>query len=50
MQTDDTLLFMDEIFTEAKENRLQKAGFLSKSREKLTSTSLIKLNKGQIKL
>ena len=34
MQTDDTLLLADEAFTEAEENRLQEAGFLSKNREK----------------
>ena len=48
LQTDDSLILADKIFAETEENRLRETGFLSKDREKLTPTSPIKLNGGQI--
>jgi hypothetical protein len=48
LQTDDSLILADKTFAETEENRLRETGFLSKDREKLTSTSPIKFNGGQI--
>ena len=48
LQTDDTLVLADKIFAKAEEERLREAGFLSKDRERLTTTTPIKFNGGQI--
>src|SRR5580692_7050629 len=48
LQTDDTLLLADEDFAEKEEKKLRKAGFMTKDREKLTSSSPIKFNGGSI--
>ena len=50
LQTDDTLFFVDETFVEQEETQLRKAGFLVKEKERLTVDTLIKFNRGQIKL
>jgi hypothetical protein len=50
LQTDDTLFLGDNAFTTTKEVKLKEAGFLAKEREKLTPTTLIKFNGGQIEL
>ena len=48
LQTDDTLVLADEMFAKAEEERLREAGFLSKDRERPTTTTPIKFNEGQI--
>jgi hypothetical protein len=48
VQTDDTLILADETFAKTKEDRLRKAKFLSKEREKLTAKNPLKFNRGQI--
>jgi len=50
LQTDDTLFLGDNAFATAEEVKLREAGFLAKEREKLTPTTPIKFNGGQIKL
>jgi hypothetical protein len=50
LQTDDTLFLGDYTFATAEEVKLKEAGFLAKEREKLTPTTPIKFNGGQIKL
>jgi hypothetical protein len=50
LQTDDTLFFGDQAFTELEEGQLKQAKFLAKDREMLTTQSPIKFNGGQIKL
>jgi hypothetical protein len=50
LQTDDTLFLGDNAFATAEEVKLKEAGFLAKEREKLTPTTPIKFNGGQIKL
>jgi hypothetical protein len=50
LQNDDTLILADKSFAEAEESELNKANFLAKDREQLTSATLIKFNSGQIKL
>ena len=48
VQTDDTLILADETFAKTEENKLRKAQFLSKEREKLTVNNPLKFNGGQI--
>lgn len=48
LQTDDTLLLADETFAIIEEEKLREAGFTAKEREKLTSTTPIKFNRGLI--
>jgi hypothetical protein len=50
LQTDDTLFLGDQAFTKAEEVKLQDAKFTAKEREKLTLTTPIKFNGGQITL
>src|SRR6266536_3680221 len=50
LQTDDTLFLADLEFAHNEETELQKAKFLAKDREKLTTEHLIKFNSGQINL
>jgi hypothetical protein len=50
LQTDDTLFLADKSFAEAEESELNKANFLAKDREQLTSITPIKFNGGQIQL
>ncbi len=50
LQTDDTLFVGDIKFAEQEQLQLQKAGFLAKERECLTSTKGIKFNGGIIQL
>ena len=50
LQTDDTLFLADPEFAYNEETELQKAKFLAKDREKLTTQHLIKFNGGQINL
>ena len=50
LQTNNTLFLANNIFTTAKDLELKEAKFLAKKREKLTPTTLIKFNGGQIKL
>jgi hypothetical protein len=48
LQTDDTLFFTDETFTEAEQVELQKAKFIAKAREQLTAATPLKFNGGII--
>ncbi len=50
LQTDDTLFLADLEFACNEEAELQKAKFLAKDREQLTTEQLIKFNSGQINL
>jgi hypothetical protein len=50
LQTDDTLFLADNTFATTEDTELKKANFSAKDREKLTSTTPIKFNGGQIKL
>ena len=50
LQTNNTLFLTNNIFVTTKDTKLKKANFSVKEREKLTSTTLIKFNGGQIKL
>ena len=50
LQTDDTLFLADPEFARNEETKLQKAKFLAKDREQLTTQHLIKFNSGQINL
>ena len=50
LQTDDTLFIADEQFAIEEQIQLQKAGFLAKERERLTSTHDLKFNGGIIHL
>jgi hypothetical protein len=50
LQTDDTLFIGDATFAEQEQIQLQKARFLAKERECLTSTKSIKFNGGVIQL
>ena len=50
LQTDDTLFLANNVFATTEETELNTAGFLAKAREKLTTTTPIKFNGGQIKL
>jgi hypothetical protein len=50
LQTDDTIFLGDYAFATTEEVKLKEAGFLAKEREKLTPTTPIKFNGGQIKL
>lgn len=49
MQTNDTLILADEIFAWKEENELATANIMAKGREKLSSITLIKFNRGIIK-
>jgi hypothetical protein len=48
LQTDDTLFVRDDAFAEQEQLQLQKAKFLAKERERLTSTHNLKFNGGII--
>ena len=50
LQTDNTLFLVDKTFAKAKQNELHKAKFIAKEREQLTVDTLIKFNKGLIRL
>ncbi len=50
LQTDDTLILADKIFTAAEEVKLQKAKLLAKARDQLTIDYQIKFNEGFITL
>ncbi len=50
LQTDDTLFLADPEFACNEETQLQKAKFLAKDREQLTTKYPIKFNRGQINL
>jgi hypothetical protein len=50
LQTDDTLFIGDNAFAGMEQEQLEKAGFLAKDRDALTSTSSIKFNGGIIQL
>jgi len=50
LQTDDTLFLADPEFANTEEVKLQKAKFLAKEREQLTTQHAIKFNGGQINL
>src|SRR6266536_2037104 len=50
LQTDDTLFVADDKFAEQEQIQLQKAGFLAKERERLTSSKDLKFNGGIIRL
>ena len=50
LQTDDTLFLADADFARNEETKLQKAKFLAKEREQLTTQHPIKFNGGQINL
>jgi hypothetical protein len=50
LQTDDTLFLADDEFARQEALQLQKAGFLAKEREKLTTTNSLKFNGGVIQL
>ena len=50
LQTDDTLFLADPEFARNEETELQKANFLAKDREQLTTKHPIKFNGGQITL
>ena len=50
LQTDDTLFLANDTFAASEDLNLRKASFLAKEREKLTLTTPIKFNGGQIKL
>ena len=49
LQTDDTLFLADEIFAAAEEHWLREAKLSAKDREKLTTSSPLKFNGGQIR-
>ena len=49
LQTNNTLFLANNVFTATEQLELGKAGFLVKEREKLTLSTLIKFNRGQIK-
>jgi hypothetical protein len=48
LQTNNTLLLADRNFTKKEEEKLHKAGFLTKEREELTKNNPIKFNGGSI--
>jgi hypothetical protein len=50
IQTDDTLILADMTFTTQEADKLKKAQFLSKEREQLTQSYLVKFNGGNISL
>jgi hypothetical protein len=50
LQTDDTLFVRDDEFAEQEQLQLQKAGFLAKGRERLTTNHDLKFNGGIIHL
>ena len=50
LQTDDTLFLANTSFAAAEETNLQKAQFLAKERDILTTESLLKFNGGLIQL
>jgi hypothetical protein len=50
IQTDDTLILGDREFIEQEQTQLQKAGFLAKEREQLTTEYNLKFNGGIIQL
>jgi hypothetical protein len=50
LQTDDTLFLADDTFATSEDLNLKKANFSAKEREKLTLTTPIKFNGGQIEL
>jgi len=50
LQTNDTLIVVNDEFAATEEEELQKAKFIAKPREELTSTTLLKFNGGVISL
>ena len=50
LQTDDTLFVGDGAFAEMEQEKLEKAGFMAKEREQLTSAHDLKFNGGTIKI
>ena len=50
LQTNDTLLLVDETFVEAEQNELHKAKFMAKEREQLTVDTPLKFNSSLIQL
>jgi hypothetical protein len=50
LQTDDTLFLADKTFADAEENKLYKAKFIAKERERLTVTAPLKFNRAIIQL
>jgi hypothetical protein len=50
LQTDDTLLLIDETFVEAEQNKLHKAKFIAKECKQLTVDTPLKFNSGLIQL
>ena len=46
LQTDNTLLLIDDTLATAEKTELKKAKFIVKEREKLTLDTLIKFNRG----
>ncbi len=50
LQTDDTLFVANDEFAEDEQRQIEKAGFLTKPREKLTLQQLIKFNGAMIEL
>ena len=50
MQTEDKLILADNDFTRKKETAIQTAKIMTKDREHLTSSHLLKFNGAQIKL
>jgi hypothetical protein len=50
LQTNNTFFLANKSFAKAKESELNKAKFLAKDKEQLTSLTLIKFNNSQIKL
>jgi hypothetical protein len=48
LQTDDTLFFADKTFVNTEKNKLYKAKFIAKKRERLTVITLLKFNRATI--
>jgi hypothetical protein len=44
LQTDDTLFFANKTFVDIEKNKLYKAKFMAKEREKLTTATSLKFN------
>lgn len=50
LQTDNTFILANDIFTAIKDKKLKKVKLLAKNRKKLTYNTLIKVNRSYIKL
>jgi hypothetical protein len=50
LQTDDTLFLADKTFADAEEDKLYKAKFMAKERERLTVAAPLKFNRAIIQL